>query len=114
MDTQFFTYLLFRAQQQASFSNHALLTTAANGIFCLILLFLFCFLCVHLIKFAQIGWKHQNKQPEKPTDNTAEKTENKENKAPAQNPQEPIYYIVEKKTKRAKSSYGEPKQIRFK
>jgi hypothetical protein len=114
MNTQTLFYLLLQTQQPTALFRHALLSTAANGIVCLILLFVFCFLCIHLLKFAQIGWTYQNNQTEKPTEPPIEKAENKENKAPAQNPQEPIYYIVEKKTKRAKSSYGEPKQIRFK
>ena len=37
----------------------------------------------------------------------------KEEKKPSLE-REPIYYIVERKTKRAKASYGEPKQINFK
>ena len=43
-----------------------------------------------------------------------EKKTVEEKKAPAERPQEPIYYIVERKTRRAKPSYGEPKEIRFK
>ena len=73
------------------------------------LLFGFCFLCVHILKLARIGW-----QAPKTTPSTQNQQEEKkeEKKAPA--PQEPIYYIVERKTRRAKSSYTEPKEIRFK
>ena len=37
-----------------------------------------------------------------------------EKKAPPEKQAEPIYYIVERKTRRAKPAYGEPKQINFK
>lgn len=98
-------------------SVNILLGSAIHGLFWLIGLFLFCFFGVHLIILATVGWKYQNPFPKKEckthTDPTSQK-EDKENKAPTPTAQEPIYYIVERKTKRAKSSYGEPKQIRFK
>ena len=53
------------------------------------------------------GWLAQNKKPQNPEPKKEEK------KAPAETPQEPIYYIVERK-RRTKSSYGEPKRINFK
>ena len=80
-----------------------------HGFFYLLFLLIFCFVGTHIILLARIGWLHQIKKDDKPQD----EPKNTENKAPAQ-PQEPIYYIVERKTKRAKSSYGEPKQFRFK
>ena len=80
---------------------------AVGGAFCLIFLFSFCFICVHILKCAKIGFFQSRKKPEPPP-----KKEEKE-KAPAP-PQEPIYYIVEKKRTRAKPKYGEPKEIRFK
>lgn len=86
-----------------------LLTVGIDGFFHLLFLLIFCFVGTHLILLARIGWLHQTKQETKVND----EPENAENKAPAK-PQEPIYYIVERKTKRAKSSYGEPKQFRFK
>ena len=68
------------------------------------LLFIICFVGVHLLIFAYVGWetkrKKANKQPEE------------EKKPPTE--REPIYYIVERKKKRTKSSYGEPKEINFK
>ena len=82
---------------------------AVGGAFCLIFLFSFCFVCVHILKCAKIGFFQSRKKPEPPP-----KKEEKE-KAPAPS-QEPIYYIVERKRTRSrpKTTYSEPKQIRFK
>lgn len=90
-----------------------LIATPFWGIFWLVILFIFCFLFVHTARLARLGLKYR---AEKNTQNTDEKkpdtpTEKKE--APAPQTQEPIYYIVERK-KKARASYSEPKQIRFK
>jgi hypothetical protein len=63
------------------------------------LLFICCFVFVHIIKLAAIGLKSLKKP--------------KESKEPKpQSKPQPVYYIVEKK--RAKRSYSEPKEIEFK
>lgn len=72
------------------------------GILYLFLTFVVCFILVHLIKLAYIGLLSTKKKPEPP----------KEKVAPPPKP-EPVYYIVEKKRSR-KSTYSEPKEIRFK
>ena len=74
----------------------------------LIFLFIFCFLGVHIFRLALIGIESFRNE------DSTEEEKSEEKKAPSEQPKEPIYYIVEKKTKRAKSSYSEPKQIRFK
>ena len=100
---------------------NTLLTTPLFGGFLLLILFACCFLLVHFILLIKIGWKYhtenavQNakKQPieknekpsEKPRENTPQATPN----AP-----QPVYYIVEKKRKKTKSYYSEPKEFRFK
>ena len=76
-----------------------------KGFFLTLLLFTLCFIGVHILLLARIGWNTQQK-----TTNEPPKTEEKK-PLPEK---EPIYYIVERKTKRAKASYGEPKQINFK
>ena len=92
--------------------NRLLITLPAHGFLWLIFLFILCFLCVHLTKLALHGAEIIRKTPpQAPPEKKEEKQEEK--KAPA-SPQEPVYYIVEKKTRRPKSSYSEPKQIRFK
>ena len=67
------------------------------------LTFLFCFILVHLIKLAYIGLLSTKKKPEPPP----------KEKPPAPPKPEPVYYIVEKKRSK-KSSYSEPKEIKFK
>ena len=76
-----------------------------KGFLLTLLLFTICFVGVNTIMLARIGWDTQRTKPEEPP--------KEEEKKPPQE-REPIYYIVERKTKRAKSSYGEPKQINFK
>ena len=83
---------------------------AIAGAFFIVLLFLFCFLCVHVVKYAKIGWQTQRKAPPKAP--PAPPQTPKEEK-PAQN-SEPIYYIVERKKARSKHRYSEPREIRFK
>ena len=73
------------------------------GLLYLFLTFVVCFILVHIIKLAYIGFKSLRKKPEPPP-------------APKEKPQpkpEPVYYIVEKKRAR-KSTYSEPKEIQFK
>ena len=73
------------------------------GILYLFLTFVVCFILVHLIKLAYIGLLSTKKKPEPP----------KEKVAPPPPKPEPVYYIVEKKRSR-KSTYSEPKEIKFK
>ena len=83
-----------------------------------LLLFSLCFISVHLAKIAARGWRlnggnEEEKSSNPPAENKSEnKSESKtESKQP---PQDVVYYIVEKKRRRSKPSYGEPKQIHFK
>ena len=95
-----------------------LLVSTLWGFISIVLLFIFCFFCVHVIRLAKIGRKYQ-KQNAKPT--PSPQTPPQENplhekpqeKLSAENSGEPIYYIVERK-KRTKSSFGSPKRIHFK
>jgi hypothetical protein len=87
-----------------------LANSGVTGAFSILLLFFFCFLCVHIAKYAKIGWQSQNKKTvsKKPPEAPPPKQEK-----PAEQ-SEPIYYIVEKKKARAKHRYSEPREIRFK
>lgn len=59
-----------------------------------------CFVFVHVLKLARIGYRAKKSlPPERPK--------------PEPKTEEPVYYIVEKKKKRAKASYSEPKRISF-
>ncbi len=82
-----------------------LLSVQAAGAFWTVFLFAMCFFFVHLFRLAHMGYhagrrfqKEEEKEPE-------ESTEAKH--------AEPVYYIVEKKKKRTKASYSEPKRIKF-
>ena len=70
------------------------------GIFGLLFLFFLSFFAVHLLILIKRGLK-PTPPPVPPKEQPKEK------------PPEPVYYIVEKKKKRPKSSYGEPKEFRF-
>ena len=70
------------------------------GLVYILLTFLACFSLVHIIKLTVVGFlsfKRKKPQPEE------KKPEVKK---------EPVYYIVEKK--RAKRTYSEPREIKFK
>lgn len=83
-----------------------LLSIFSAGIVTLIGIFALCFFIVHIARLTRIGWETQKKASPPPKE--------EEKPAPAEEkPQEPVYYIVEKK-RRAKTTYSEPKQIRFK
>ena len=94
---------------------NTLLFSPALGIFWVCFLFAFCFLSVHVARLAKIGrefqkqnaTKEQNEEPKEQEEPTKKQT------PPPQTQREPIYYIVEKK-RRAKTSFSEPKEIRFK
>lgn len=89
----------------------AVLAPALQGFFWLAFLFAVSFFGVHIAKFTLLGWKQRKNTPEKPPEKPREPPKEK---APPQPAPEPVYYIVEKKRRRTKPSYGEPKEIRFK
>lgn len=78
-----------------------LLSAQANGFWWTLLLYLLCFIIVHAIKLAAVGYRTIGKHlpPEPP-------------KEPQKTP-EPVYFLVERKKKRPKKDYSEPKQINF-
>ena len=100
----------------ASLKN-LLITVALQGGIWTIFLFLFCFVGVHVVKLARYGWEYQNSQQNKENANINEpkpEEQTDKKKAPEQAcAQEPIYYIVERKQRRSKPRYSEPKEIRF-
>lgn len=76
----------------------------------------FCFGGVVVANLARLGWEYKTERAKTPAAiEKSQDTPKDEKKAPAEKPQEPIYYIVEKKKRRPKStSYGEPQPIQFK
>lgn len=75
-------------------------------------LFVFCFFGVHVAKLARLGQAYRSSR--KKASSVEEKPTPPKEKAPAPQAQEPVYYIVERKQRRSKANYGEPKEIRFK
>lgn len=92
--------------------NTLLIALPVKGFLWTILLFLICFIGTHVIILARFGWEFQQQNTPAKPEKTEEKIEEK--KTPPEKQAEPIYYIVERKTRRAKPAYGEPKQINFK
>ena len=92
--------------------SNTILAPCLQGFGGTLLLFALCFLGVHVAKIAVRGfilYDGANRETEKANSAiTQPKTEQKPSTP------EPIYYIVEKKRRRSKSSYGAPKEIRFK
>lgn len=78
-----------------------LLSVQGQGAVFTVVLFLLCVIAVHGAKLAKIGYRTVKKKlpPEPP-----KKTEPKP---------DPVYFIVEKKKKRTKTEYSEPKEIKF-
>lgn len=93
------------------FTNILLSTLLPRGILWCVLLFFFCFLGVHIARLVRFGFKYKNLQ-ENPQPKPPEKTEEKKSPPPPSGA-EPVYYIVERKRK-TRSSFSEPKEIRFK
>ena len=110
--------------------KNCLLTAPLTGAFWLIFLFVVCFLGVHLVRLAKIGWKYQKdrndtNRPPQPSERTREDSSSRagnppdapqpeKKDEPAKGPPEPVYYIVERKRKRTRDSYSPPKEIKFK
>ena len=85
-----------------------LLSLGFQGLFWTLLLFGLCFGGIYAVELAKLGWAYRNQPPPK------DQSENE--KTPAEKPQEPIYYIVEKKRRNSKGGYeySEPKPFSFK
>ena len=79
-----------------------ILSVQGQGLLYTLIIFLFCVIVVHAVLLARIGYRTLQKKlpPEPPKE--------------APKPTESVYYIVEKKKKRAKSQYDDPREIKFK
>ena len=80
----------------------------AIGILYLAILFIACFVAVHAAKLAWIGFKSVRAAKAKPREEQKPEQKKEEKKPP-----EPVYYIGEKKRKRAKADYSAPREIKF-
>ncbi len=75
------------------------------GILYTFLIFLVCFIVVHVFALAKIGFNSLKKAPDQ---NKTEQPNLKKERA-----QQPVYYLVEKK-RAHKKNYSKPKEIQFK
>lgn len=82
-------------------------TLALGGIWSAVLL-LICFLCVHLIKLAKIGFDTVQNPPE---DNEEEK---KISDGEKPSDSKPVYCFIERKQKGKTTVYTKPKRLHFK
>ena len=106
-----------------SFLDNLLIHSPLIGFLGLILLFTLCFFAIHIAKLARIGNRHIKGERQKPQEKSGENVSSSPQKTPTQptsspppntpSQAEPVYYIVERK-RRTKSSFSEPKQIKFK
>ncbi len=74
---------------------------AAQGLIYTILLFVLCVILVFGFKLAKIGYRSTKKLPKEPP-------------RPPEKKAEPVYFIVERKKKRAKTEYSAPREVKFK
>lgn len=122
-------FVTVRGRYNESMKN-CLLSASASGAFWLIFLFVACFLGVHTVRLAKIGWRYRKGEttedkksaspserepslsrqaPEEPHREKQDGAPPKSGSAP-----EPVYYIVERKRRRSRDSYSPPKEIKFK
>ena len=95
--------------------HNLLISLGFQGFLWTLLLIVLCFGGVYVAGLARLGWEHKSERAKAPEE--APKTPEKpkeEKKAPAEKAPEPVYYIVEKKKRRPKTDYGEPKPFQFK
>ncbi len=79
-----------------------LLSVQGQGALYAAALILVCIVIVHAIKLARVGWRTLGKKlPPNPPPKEKEEAE-------------PVYFLVERKKKRPKTEYSEPKRIKFK
>ncbi|MBQ8374673.1 MAG: hypothetical protein IJX98_03735 [Clostridia bacterium] len=76
---------------------------ALYGALWLLFFFAFCFFAVHCVRYFAKPKQKSKQQPDQTPPPKAQETPS---------PQ-PVYYIVEKKSKRPKAKYSDPKQIHF-
>lgn len=82
-------------------------TLALGGIWCIVLVVV-CFIGVHLVKLAKIGFDVTKDPPKQPT--------NKEKISDGQKPSDtkPVYCFVERRKQGKTTVYSKPKRLRFK
>lgn len=82
------------------------LSVQTQGAIYTVVLFVVCAVLVHAFRLAKIGYKSMKKRPAD-KDRAAPETKGSEKT-------DAVYYIVERKKKRQKAEYSDPKRISFK
>ena len=90
--------------------NTLLISLPIAGLFWTLFLFIFCFGGVYVAELVKLGWAYKTQSPPEKNTTPPERQE----KAPAEKPQEPIYYIVERKKRLPKSGFEDAKPFTFK
>ncbi len=87
---------------QTRYHGDMLLSVQGTGAVAVLVILFICIVVVYVGKLAYLGYRTRAKKlpPDPPK--------------PAEPEKEPVYYIVEKKKKRVRSEYSEPKRISFK
>ena len=80
-----------------------LLSVQAFGALYAAILLVICLVFVHAFRLSWVGYRSMKTKPPEKKEHSAEK-----DKA------EPVYYIVERKKKRPKAEYSDPKRFQFK
>ena len=95
--------------------HNLLIPLAFQGLLWTLVLLVFCFGGVIVANLARLGWEYKSERAKAP--DSFEKSQDAPKngkKAPAEKPQEPIYYIVEKKRRRPTPGCEKPKPFQFK
>ena len=79
--------------------NTYLLTSPLLGLIWGILLFVLCFIFIHIARLVKFGWQYGKKNQDSQPQNEQSEKNDKEKTAPTQT-QGPVYYIVERKKPR--------------
>lgn len=94
-----------------------LLTSSAvlGAVWCVVL-FLVCFVCVHLVKLAKIGFDVTKKQTKKPSEQPPNEHTNSQNHPDGKTPsgQRSVYYFVKQKRRDGQTVYRRSKGLRYK
>lgn len=103
-------FSLYTCPMNGFSTQNLLLGLPFQGCIWLVALFFAFFIGAHVVKLAKEGWQTRRKQEKQVEPSPTETKKETPNPSPSQ---EPVYYIVEKKRRRPKRDYGEPKPIRF-
>ncbi len=86
--------------KMSEYIGMSLLSIQSHGFLWCLLIAVICTIIVHSVKLVMTGYRLSKKLPPEPPQKPEKKPE-------------PVYFLVERKKKRAKTEYDEPKKISF-